>query len=122
MSTDYTNVQETTFTISTPSAAITEKTMWSKTKQWRLIGLDLRIVTAPSTGAGVQVLNSGTTVLTQDLATSAAGTCYELRVAAGSSLVNPTDTTSVNVVVVNSLSTDAAGVIDCKLIHGRTSA
>lgn len=123
MSIDYKDVQESCFTITTPSAGITEKRMWSKTKQWRLIGVDLRIVTAPATGAGVQVLNSGVTVLTQDLATSAAGTCYELRVTNNSNcLVGPTDTTSINIVQVNNLSTDAAAVVECKLIHTRTSA
>ena len=122
MSIDYKDIQETFFTITTPSAGTVAARMWSKTKEWRLIGVDLRVVTAPATGAGVQIFNSGATVLTQDLATSAAGTCFELRVGADDSLVAPTSTTKINIVEVKNLSTDAAAVIQGKLIHTRTSA
>lgn len=121
MSIDYkAGVQHQTFTVTTPTAADVEKQRWSKSFQWRCIGMDIMIVTAAATGATLKIRNdtTSTDLVSQDLGTDAADTQYEVRVPADSDmLIEPGE-----IVQVISTETDAAVVAEVTLVYTRTDA
>lgn len=127
MSINYMNKQFHRVRVTTPTAADIEFELWSKSYQWRIIGFDAKILTAPATGATLKLSNTTTSkdLVTQDLGTDAADTTYEVRVPVGGStlgdgldsLVEPGE-----IVELISTETDAAVVVDVTVIATDTSA
>lgn len=121
MSIDYkAGVQHYRFTATTPTAADVEEEFWSKSFQWRCIGMDIKITTAAATGATLKIRNdtTSTDLVSQDLGTDAADTMYEVRVPADADmLIEPGE-----IVQVISTETDAAVVAKVTLIATRTDA
>ena len=122
MSIDYVNVQEhkERYVAAEIEAAAVLQQFWSKTHQWRCIGMDLLVVTAATVGASFKLRNDtqSNDLVTVDCADDAADTMYEGRVAADSdALVAVAD-----IVQLISIEDDDTAVIEITVITTRTSA